>query len=262
MSDFKVPATSEKSAFDYRYEKPSSPPSYSSPPPYASDAGPSSSQWLPPPQQLAHFAPCPHGELIAVLPGDNPKGFKEHVKNFAPGKSPTKLLDPPPPSFTRIAPPDLPYSAFPAMELVSKGTTLDKGFPYTAPPCAMVPHPFVTHDVNENDWRRFLHDLRIVGSLSPMNRVVTGLMPLLFGLGPVVGILATVGGDRIMKGRKKGPASELVEHWNNKFFHIRAIHVALSKGSSKRDKRKQQGPSQPSDNNWRLIISFRPRSSP
>ena len=236
MSDFKISPTSEKSAIDYRYETPNSPPFYSSPPPYPADAGPSSSRWLPPPQHVAQFAPCPHGEPITPLPGDNPKGFKEHVKNFAPGKSPTKLLDPPPPSFTRIAPPDLPYAAFPAMELISKGSTLDKGFPYAAPPCVMAPHPFATHDVNENDWRRFLHDLRIVGSLSPMNRVVTGLVPLLFGLGPVVGkpstypadgltsvayrgrmlgILATLGGDRIMKGRKKGPASELVDHWNN-----------------------------------------------
>ena len=138
------------------------------------------------------FAPSPDGTRGPELPGDNPKGFMGHVKNFAPGKAPKKLLDPPPASFLRAPAAGLPYGVFPPMALLSKGSTLDRGFPYAAPECGVgvVPHPFVAHDVNEQDWRQFLHDVRVAGSLSPMNRVVSGLAPLaLPGVGIIFGEL-------------------------------------------------------------------------
>ena len=168
-----------------------------SPPSYFSGAGPSNpptdlAKRPPPPQRLYSFAASPDGTIGPELSGDNVKGFMGHVKNFAPGKSPTKLLDPPPPSFTRAPPPGPSYGMFPLLMLVSKGTTLDRGFPYAAPACptggaAMVPHPFVEHDINEQDWRRFLHDVRVAGSLSPLNRVVSGLAPLALGIGVIFG---------------------------------------------------------------------------
>ena len=143
------------------------------------------------------FAPSPDGTRGGgpELPGDNPRGFMGHVKNFAPGKSPKALLDPPPPPFLRPPAPGLPYAAFPAMTLLSKGATLDRGFPYAAPGCGegtvvgmeLGEHPFVAHDVNEQDWRRFLHDVRVAGSLSPLNRVVAGLAPLALGIGIIFG---------------------------------------------------------------------------
>ena len=136
------------------------------------------------------FAPSPDGTRGPELPGDNPRGFMGHGKNFAPGKSPKALLEPPPPSFLRPPAPGLSYTTFPAMILLSKGATLDRGFPYAAPGFAEVgpgAHPFVAHDVNEQDWRRFLHDVRVAGSLSPLNRVVAGLAPLALGIGIVFG---------------------------------------------------------------------------
>ncbi len=139
------------------------------------------------------FAPSPDGTKGPELPGDNPQGFMGHVKNFAPGKSPKTLLDPPPPSFLRppATGPGLAYGAFPAMRLLSRGATLDRGFPYIAPGCGrgsgVVAHPFVAHDVTEQDWRRFLHDVRVAGSLSPLNRVVAGLAPLAPGIGVIFG---------------------------------------------------------------------------
>ena len=141
------------------------------------------------------FAPSPDGTAGPELSGDNVKGFMGHVKNFAPGKSPTKLLDPPPECFARAPPPGPPYGPFPLLVLVSKGSTLDRGFPYAAPESpggATIPHPFTEHDVNEQDWRRFLHDIRIAGSLSPMNRVVSGLAPLALGIGIIFGGCAVV----------------------------------------------------------------------
>ena len=138
------------------------------------------------------YAPSPDGTAGPALSGDNVKGFMGHVKNFAPGKSPTKLLDPPPECFARAPPPGPLYGPFPLLVLVGKGTTLDRGFPYAAPACPApagtpAPHPFVVHDVTEADWRRFLHDVRIAGSLSPMNKVVSGLAPLALGVGIIFG---------------------------------------------------------------------------
>ncbi|KAH9849015.1 hypothetical protein C2E23DRAFT_738357 [Lenzites betulinus] len=178
------------------------------------------------------------------------------MKNLAPGKSPAKLLEPPPPSFTRIPPPTLPYGDFPDMELIGKGTMLDQGFPYIAPYCAQMPHPFVMHDVNESDWRHFLHDIRIAGSLSPTNRIVSGVLPMAFGVGFIISLFATFGVEGYMRRRKKGPVSQLIDHWNALFFHPRLMHIALAKGP--KDRHAKRGPPQATDKNWRLVISYRP----
>ena len=56
------------------------------------------------------------------------------------------------------------------------------------PPCPAAPgvgmvHPFVSHDILEEDWVRFLGDLGQVGKLSTMNRVVAGVAPMAVGVG-------------------------------------------------------------------------------
>ena len=80
---------------------------------------------------------------------------------------------------------------------------------------------------------RFLGDVKIAGSLSPMNRIVAGVAPLAFGLGIVggtysgvdprltrlmmtvlVGIVAVAGIQMYMKKKKRGVATILVDHWN------------------------------------------------
>ncbi|PIL25562.1 hypothetical protein GSI_12370 [Ganoderma sinense ZZ0214-1] len=221
----------------------------------------------PGPALFPTFAPSPDGTKGPELPGDNPHGFMGHVKNFAPGKSPQALLDPPPASFLRPPAPGLPYAAFPAMLLLSKGATLDRGFPYAAPASlggeargAEVgghAHPFAGHDVNEQDWRRFLHDVRVAGSLSPMNRVVAGLAPLALGIGIIFGFFIVKGVDSVMRRTKKGPVSQLIDYWNHSFFHPRCIHIGLTQGPPK-DARGKRDKAQAADKNWRLIISYRP----
>ena len=61
------------------------------------------------------------------------------------------------------------------------GTTLEKGFMVIPPPTETQPHPFVTHDVTEDDWKRLLGDLQKTGKLSPMNHIVAGVAPMAIG---------------------------------------------------------------------------------
>ncbi|KAI0777325.1 hypothetical protein BD413DRAFT_609706 [Trametes elegans] len=232
-----------------------------SPPPYSAEPGSSnrkSLRYYQPTQHTIWYAPSPYD---TPLPGTaKPRGW---VKKLAPGKSPAKLLDPTPASFLRPPPlrlqPDL---TFPPMELLGKGPMLDGGFPYVAPHCPMLPHPFVTHDVNEHDWRQFLHDVRVAGSLSPTDRIVSGLLPMLLGFGILLGVFTTLGLEGCVRRRKRGPVSQLIEHWNVLFFHPRSIHIALSKGplggTPDRDRSPAGSPSQPTDKNWRLIVSYQP----
>ncbi|KAI0674658.1 hypothetical protein C8Q78DRAFT_1076264 [Trametes maxima] len=267
------------------FEGPASSTPIGPPPPYPGPSTPST-QYPPLRRHPTCFAPCPDGTPGPSLTGDNPKGFKQHVKNFAPGKSPSKLLDPPPASFARPPHPGLHYEPFHAMELMGKGNTLDDGFSYVAPPCQMVPHPFVTHDVNEHDWQQFLHDLRIAGSLSPSDRIVSGVLPMVLGFGFFSSLFATFGMDHFMRRRKRGPVSQLIDHWNNVhistddqglppsilelkftnpsrqfFFHPRCIHVALSKGSilSNHGRRRK---SKSTEEKWHLVVSYRPYTHP
>ena len=59
-------------------------------------------------------------------------------------------------SFSRVPPENLTYPSFQPMFLVAQGKTLNKGFPSTPPLSSLNPHPFVSHDVTERDWIRYL----------------------------------------------------------------------------------------------------------
>ncbi|KAI9061606.1 hypothetical protein FKP32DRAFT_1678061, partial [Trametes sanguinea] len=108
MATYADASSDRKVAF--AFERPPSHPYSLLPPPYESDGGsPYSSKQGPHQSPSTYsFAPSPYGDPSAPLSGDNPKGLKQHLQNLAPGKSPSKLLDPPPPSFTRPPPAELP----------------------------------------------------------------------------------------------------------------------------------------------------------
>lgn len=111
----------------------------------------------------------------------------------------------PPQMWQRQPPPQLPYSPFPPMCLISNSKDLSNGFPELPPPCQLNPHPFATHDITEEDWKRcvglgggvwwwvaemtddwrhdrFLVDVKKAGSLSPAQRIRSNVIPLVTGL--------------------------------------------------------------------------------
>ncbi|KAI0731768.1 hypothetical protein C8Q72DRAFT_759192, partial [Fomitopsis betulina] len=151
------------------------------------------------------------------------------LSKLAPGQSVEKLLDTPPPCFSRPPPSGLPYAPFEPMSLFCKGRTLDAGFLDIAPPSLAVPHPFMTYDVTEEDWHWFMYTIKISASLSPMNRVVAGVVPLALGLGiygAAVGPLI----ERAMKKHKSESVADLIGFWNAYFFNPRRLHVVLAQG--------------------------------
>lgn len=90
------------------------------------------------------------------------------VQNIAP------LLDPPPPSFLRSSRLDMSYEPFEPTSLRSVSEDLTQGFPQLPPQSRDVPHPFSTHDVSEEDWRRFVLDVRSASMLLQAAMAPTG----------------------------------------------------------------------------------------
>ncbi|RPD55574.1 hypothetical protein L227DRAFT_509869 [Lentinus tigrinus ALCF2SS1-6] len=184
------------------------------------------------------------------------------MKGIASWKSPAELLNPPPRSFRRTPPVDIARDPFPIMILVGEGS-IDKGFAYVAPEstgsvAGVSEHPFRTRDVNEHDWRLFLHDVRLAGSLSPMNKVVAGLTPLATGIGMVWPAGVYKGVESLMrKSKVKGPVSQLIDYWNNFFFHLRGMHVSLMRGPPKYV-HVPVVPKATEDKKWRLVVSYHP----
>ncbi|OBZ77991.1 hypothetical protein A0H81_02686 [Grifola frondosa] len=247
------------------YRAPAGYPAQSSYGAYAIDSGPSGSDFKqggadgPPPVPPSPYAPSPGG-------GSAPLGKKPGMlRRLAPGKSPSDLLNPPPPSFLRAPPSNLPYGPFPPMTLIGLGKGLDKGYPLVAPQSPLIPHPFVMHDVNKDDWLRFLNDIRLAGSLSPMNRVLACLAPIaLGGIGIIIGFFVVKGIESQLKKSKKGPVSQVIEQWNRHFFNPRGIHIALTRGPIPGVGGPSGGPSTQNaqlkkiERHWRLVISFIP----
>ena len=60
---------------------------------------------------------------------------------------------------------------------------MDKGFGVELPPSRENPHPFATHDVQEDDWKRFLGDLKKAAALTTRDKIVAGVAPMAAGIG-------------------------------------------------------------------------------
>jgi len=133
----------------------------------------------------------------------------------------------------RPAPPQLPYTAFPPMCLLSNNKDLTGGFPVVPPPCALDLHPFATHDVAEEDWRRFLEDVKKAAKLSISQRIKSNVIPLVTGMSLVGGFVATFAIEKRMKNKNRQAAGDLVDHWNYYFFGPRRMEVVLCQGSER-----------------------------
>lgn len=190
------------------------------------------------------YAPYPH-EPAPTDPQAKPKK-PSFIKRIAPGQTPAQLLNPAPSCFERPPPPHLPYPPFPPMILIGK-EALDKGFLVNLPEASLPwngPHPFETHDISEEDWARFLHDVKIAASLAPKDRLKAALIPapigiLTGGIGAVIGepfrplctdwhakrllgFFITMRIQNHIKKTKIKPVGVLIDQWNQVCFEVHA----------------------------------------
>ncbi|KAH7920416.1 hypothetical protein BV22DRAFT_1039900 [Leucogyrophana mollusca] len=166
----------------------------------------------------------------------------------------------PPPMWQRQPPPNLPYNQFPSMCLISNGKELSKGFPELPPPCQFSPHPFSTHDVTEDDWKRFLADVKKAGSLSGAQRIKSNVIPMVTGMSLIGGIFMTSAIERKMKAKNRTAAGDVVDHWNHYFFGPRRMEAILCQASERLSGREGSAPmSDP--NQRRMANNLRRRSS-
>lgn len=106
--------------------------------------------WLSPPSNSPYApVPVPDVDVGPSTPQQGQGGFMMSLGAFFGNKGPPPMWRRQPPQ-----PEQLPYGVFPPMCLVSNDKNLTHGFPELPPPCQLNPHPFATHDVTEEDWRR------------------------------------------------------------------------------------------------------------
>ncbi|KAL4062904.1 hypothetical protein V8B97DRAFT_1640230 [Scleroderma yunnanense] len=198
--------------------------------------------------------PSPHGEHASSAgPKNGNSGLS--LASFFGNKGP-------PPSWQRPPAPHVAYNQFPPMCLISNGKDLAKGFPELPPPCQLAPHPFSTHDVNEEDWKRFLADVKKGGSLTPGQRIKSNVIPLITGASFVGGLFMTFAIEKRMKARNRTAAGDVVDHWNHYFFNPRRMEAVLCQASERLSGR--EGPAPVGDPNQRHLangLRHRSRSS-
>ncbi|EED78501.1 predicted protein [Postia placenta Mad-698-R] len=98
---------------------------------------------------------------------------------------------------------------------MTAGSELDKGFPLIAPPSTTVPHPFVTHDVGEEDWLRFLNDAKTASKLSPVDRVKSTVAPMAMQMSIGIGYLVSKAIMKRQKDKKATAVGQFIDNWNN-----------------------------------------------
>ncbi|KAI0747160.1 hypothetical protein C8Q80DRAFT_825131 [Daedaleopsis nitida] len=119
---------------------------------------------------------------------------------------PYNLVNALPPCFQR-PPANAPYTPFEAMTIPALENQLEYGFALALPPSLTQPHPFSVHDIPEEDWLRFLHDVRDAAAAT------VGTHP---------------GGHGAQEKHASDAVSQIIWHWNHKFWHRRQIDVSLA----------------------------------
>lgn len=141
------------------------------------------------------------------------------------------LLDPPPPSFRRPPAPELPYPSFEPTALMGLSGNLSTAFPLLAPPSTADPHPFITHDVSEQDWTFFVRDVKAAALLAPSNSMFAGVAPVHMRLPPIINLIVAKTLEHHWQNKQNGPSGEVVEYWNHHFFYPRRMRVVLARGA-------------------------------
>jgi len=76
-----------------------------------------------------------------------------------------------------------------------------------------------------------MEDLHITGQLTGGQRIMAQALPLAMSVGFIGGLFMSRAIEKRMKNKKNEPVADLVDIWNQHFFHARRLHVILAHGS-------------------------------
>ncbi|KAI9061608.1 hypothetical protein FKP32DRAFT_1528413, partial [Trametes sanguinea] len=121
--------------------------------------------------------------------------------------------------FQRAPSPHASYAPFDPIYVAPIGHALEDGFVSSLPYSAMRPHPFAVHDIMEEDWRRFLSDLKRASKLCLKDRMIAGVLPAVKDVGVFVGPLISKALESCTKKNKQDPVDQLMDFWNQVRMH-------------------------------------------
>ncbi|WBW72490.1 DUF4646 family conserved fungal protein [Schizosaccharomyces osmophilus] len=124
-----------------------------------------------------------------------------------------------PKSFSKKASTKALYSQFQPICLLSRSTEVTKGFPLV-----YFPDDLPKHDVDEEDYKSFIHDINMACSFSEVALLGSGNLVGLVSLG-VSRFIISYYIEKYIDNVRFPVVRGFVELWNKNFFHQRKIHV-------------------------------------
>lgn len=150
------------------------------------------------------------------MPPQHESGQNRGLFSWMVGNNP---LEPLPAQFRRISPPNYSYDMFSPMTLIGTTHSLRDGWIVMSPPAPPgMDHPFMTHDVRQEDWAKFLQDLNQTARWGTINAFRSRGVPRSLTL------------QRRMYRKNVVPLGEIIDAWNNYYFHPRRMSVVLAQG--------------------------------
>lgn len=128
--------------------------------------------------------------------------------------------------FKRPAPGHYAYVQFRPLSVLAVSEKLQDGFallpPVTTPGEA---HPFISHDITEEDWQKFLKDFQKTAHLSASDRLFQGISNTF-----MKDKIPSAKVQKRMAENKLEPIGDYLMAWNHYFFRPRRMTVVLARG--------------------------------
>lgn len=131
--------------------------------------------------------------------------------------------------FKRPAPGHYAYAVFRPVSVLAVSEKLQDGFALMPPVAAPgEAHPFISHDVTEEDWHKFLKDFQKTAHLSASDRLFQGVANNF-----MKDKIPSAKIQQRMAENKLEPIGDYLMAWNHYFFRPRRMTVILAKGTSR-----------------------------
>ncbi|EPY49586.1 golgin subfamily A member [Schizosaccharomyces cryophilus OY26] len=122
-------------------------------------------------------------------------------------------------SFSKPASTKALYAQFPPICVHSRSSEVTKGFPLV-----YFPDDLSKHDVSDEDWKSFIHDINMACSFSEVALLGSGSLVGLVSLG-VSRFIISYYIEKYVDNVRFPVVRGFIELWNKNFFHQRKIHV-------------------------------------